>query len=137
MNEWEQFEHDLAETLGLQRVPGSGNQWHSKLDVRGKDTLWSLKYTERDTGLRLDKKTLVEAIVATGGIGGTGGIPIWANRIEGLDDFVTMRLSDWISFILSESPFKIPASKSEERKKRASVPQLLREPEDPHGWPVE
>lgn len=126
MEKWEEFEHDLAKELGLQRVAGSGNQWHSKLDIRGKDTRWSLKYTE-EKGVNLTRATLAEAILACGGIGGTGETPVWAVRLEGMDDFVMMRLSDWKAFFLENSAFRIESSRTQDRRARAKTPQLMRE----------
>lgn len=126
MDNWEVFEHDLAEELGIQRVPGSGSQWHSKLDIQGKGTRWSLKYTD-EKGINLTRATLAEAILACGGIGGTGETPVWATRLNGMDDFVTMRLSDWKSFFMENNAFKIEQSKVQERRARAKTPQLMRE----------
>jgi hypothetical protein len=119
-----QFEQELADELGLKRVGGSGSGWSSKLDVRGKETRWSLKATA-DDGFRLDRKTIQEALQATGGIGGTGETPIWAVRIS-LGDFIVMRKEDWIRF-MTEDSFSIQPSGSEQRRNRAKVPQLLRE----------
>jgi hypothetical protein len=127
MNIGTEFENDLASELGLQRVPGSGNQWHAKLDVKGRGTRWSLKATS-DDGFRVSHSMIMEAIFATEGIGGTGEIPVWAIRLGTGDDFIIMRKQDWIRFMKDEG-FSIPKSKSEERRQRAATPQLLREEE--------
>lgn len=123
MNIGTEFEMELADELGLERVAGSGSGWSSKLDVRGRNTRWSLKATS-DDGFRVDIKMLREADSVCGGIGGTGETPIWAVRINP-GDFIIMRKEDWIRF-MKEDSFSVPLSKSEERRKRASVPQLLR-----------
>jgi hypothetical protein len=129
LKEWEEFEHDLAAELGLRRVPGSGNQWSHTLDVSGRGTRWSLKYTEKE-GYRLSKKDINEAVSATDGIGGTREVPIWAVRLAGADDdFIIMRKGDWISFLL-ENSFTIPQTKAQERRARGRVPQLMRGTED-------
>jgi hypothetical protein len=125
MSDWMEFEEDLAEELGVQRVPGSGSQWHSKLDIKGKGTLWSLKCTGKE-GFRIDKKMLLEAILATGGVGGTGDIPVWAVRLLGIEDFIIMRKDDFKTLV-SDGSFTIEPSKSQERRNRSRVPQLLRE----------
>jgi hypothetical protein len=124
MNIGTEFEHDLARELGLQRVPGSGNRWFAKLDIRGRGTRWSLKATD-DNGFRVDEGMLDEAINACESIGGTGETPVWAVRIRA-GDFIIMRADDWIRFMKEES-FSIPQTKSEERRARSKVPQLLRE----------
>ena len=126
MNDWEVFEHDLADDLGLRRVPGSGNQWSHKLDVSGRGTRWSLKYTEKD-GYRLSAHDINEALSATAS---SGEVPIWAVRLENAeDDFIIMRKSDWVSFLI-ERTFSIPQTKAQERRSRSRVPQLLREEND-------
>lgn len=131
MSKWEEFENDLAKELGLNRVAGSGNQWYSKLDVQGKDTRWSLKFTEQtDKNLIITRQTIAEAILATGGIGGGGEIPIWATRLEGFGDFVTMRLEDWKSFFIGKTGFTITPTKTQERREKARTPRLLQEDTD-------
>jgi hypothetical protein len=117
------FEFELAEELGLQRVPGSGNKWANKLDVKGKGTRWSLKATGK-SGFRVGAAMLAEALHVTEGIGGTGETPVWAVRVkEG--DFVIMRLDDWVKLVRDEG-FSIKPTKTEEKRRRASTPQLLR-----------
>lgn len=125
MNIGTEFELDLANELGLKRVAGSGNQWSSKLDVRGKSTRWSLKAT-LNTGFRIGKDMLDEAVNVVGGIGGTGETPIWAVRLVDVEDFIIMRKSDWIRF-MKEEEFSIKQTGAEKRRHTASVPQLLRE----------
>lgn len=118
-----QFEDDLAAELGVQRVPGSGNQWHSKMDVYGRDMRWSLKATEKN-GYRLDEEFFEECLRATGGLHGTGETPMWALRFP-FGDFVIMRKDDFIS---TSGEFTVPTStRAQERKNRSTVPQLLRE----------
>ena len=61
-------EHDLAAKLsGGSRVPGSGNQWHSKGDVKSDSLLVECKTTEK-ASYRLSLDTLktaeLEAIMA-------------------------------------------------------------------------
>lgn len=123
MNIGTEFEEELANELGLKRVGGSGNGWSSKLDIRGRATRWSLKATD-ESGFRVDGNMLKEAVLVCESIGGTGETPIWAVRVkEG--DFIIQRAEDWIRF-MKDGEFSIPASKSEQRKARSKVPQLLR-----------
>jgi hypothetical protein len=119
-----QFELDLAKELGLNRVPGSGNQWYAKLDVSGKGTRWSLKATGKK-GFRVDDEFVEEAVAGLQ----HDEVPMWAVRIEEVGDFVMMRKEDWIRE-RKEKTFTIPATKAEERRSRAKVPQLMREAND-------
>ena len=127
MNIGTKFEKELADELGLKRVSGSGSGWSSKLDVRGRNTRWSLKATGED-GFRLDGNMLREADSVCGGIGGTGETPIWAVRILS-GDFIIQRKEDWIRFIKEDS-FSVPQTKAEERKAIAKTPQLMRDKSD-------
>lgn len=128
MNIGTEFENELAKELGLKRVPGSGNQWHNKLDVKGRGTRWSLKATG-DSGFRIDASMLREAIDACGGIGGTGETPVWAVRIPD-GDFIIMRSEDWIRFMKEDAEFSIPQSSAEKRRSRARQTQLGRNAND-------
>ena len=125
MNIGTEFEHDLADELGLKRVAGSGNQWSSKLDVRGKGTRWSLKATLNNR-FTINEEMLTEAVNVVGGIGGTGETPIWAVRLVDVEDFIIMRKSDWIRF-MKEEEFVVKQTGAEKRRHTASVPQLLRD----------
>jgi len=118
-----EFENDLAKELGLKRVPGSGNRWFAKLDIRGRGTRWSLKATG-DSGFRVDEGMLMEAVNACESIGGTGEIPVWAVRTS-IGDFIIQRKEDWIRFMREET-FSVPQTKSQERRSRSKIPQLLR-----------
>lgn len=124
MNIGTQFELDLAKDLGLKRVAGSGNQWHNKLDVKGKGTRWSLKATEA-SGFRVDGAMLHEAVIATEGIGGGGETPIWAVRVDE-GDFIIMRKDDWIRFMKEDAEFSVPQTNAEKRRARANQTQLGR-----------
>lgn len=54
-----QQEKQTAKELGGKRQPGSGNQWHSKGDVKSGKLLIECKVTEGE-GYRLTKKDLKE-----------------------------------------------------------------------------
>ena len=128
MNIGTEFELDLAKRLGLKRVPGSGNKWHNKLDIKGRGTRWSLKATG-DSGFRVDSSMLSEAIVSCEGIGGSGETPVWAVRISD-GDFIIMRAEDWIRFMKDDSDFSVPATNAEKRRARARQTQLGRNAND-------
>lgn len=125
------FEKDLAEEFGLQQVPGSGSVWHSKLDLVGHGIRWSLKFTTKKV-CPLRYEDFEEAIDACEGPGGDGSIPIWAARIEPLnEDLIVLRKNDFklmqagyskLLNIIDEDRPQVAA-----RKARARKPELLRE----------
>lgn len=122
-----QFEIDLAKELGIKRVPGSGNQFHSKLDLHGKGARWSLKATEKASA-SIKVADIIEAINACYNIVGDGSIPLWAYRIQG-HDMVMMRKEDFIEYQRGELELietKVD-DKYEQRSARANTPRLLRE----------
>lgn len=130
------FERELAEELGLSLVPGSGNQWWAKLDLKGVRARWSLKYTESNS-FPLRRVDFEEALDATTGLQGDGSTSIFAVRMEGLpDDFVMMWKNDFIQMQAGELKFvgEDPTpKKSEVRRARSRVPVLMREMEDENG----
>ena len=125
------FEKELATEFGLKQVPGSGAVWHSKLDIHGNDARWSLKSTDL-VSFPITLTDIREAFEACYGPGGDGSIPLFAVRMQQIDeDFVVMRKEDFIAFhaddlklINSDERPQVAA-----RKKRARTPELLREEE--------
>ena len=118
------FEKEFAREMGLDPVPGSGNQWHSKLDLKGFGARWSLKWTGKKTYV-LSSSTLDEAQAATGDpAGGTGELPLWAFDVDG-EWYVLTRAKDF-KRITSEELVLTRESKSESKRRRSSVPQLFR-----------
>ncbi len=128
-NQGRQFEKDLAEEFGLKQVPGSGSVWHSKLDIKGNDFRWSLKYTEKNQ-VPISFADILEALEACYGAGGDGSTPIWAMRIP-VGDYIILSKEDfkaiqngWIKIINEDNP------KVEQRKAKARTPELLRDDGD-------
>jgi hypothetical protein len=113
------FETDLAVAFGVDVTPGSGNQWHSKLDLKGKGVRISAKASRKH--VVVDNDLIDEAVIGCD----DGTIPLWAFRIPA-GDFIMLDIDDFKSFMAGEIEFDIPHTKSEERKARARVPQLLR-----------
>jgi hypothetical protein len=122
-----QFEEDLAHEFGLKLVPGSGNQFHSKLDLHGKGARWSLKATEKASA-SIKAEDIDEAIRACYNVVGDGSIPLWAYRIKG-HDMVMMRKEDFLEFQRGELELTntIVDGKYQQRAARAMVPRLLRD----------
>lgn len=126
-----QFEDDFAEQMGLQRVPGSGNQWHSKMDVRGKGALWSLKATKH-ASFSLKHEDWIELLTATYGMDGDGRVPFMAIRIYAEDDpidLVVMTTDDFRAIASGDYQY-VQESRVEAKRRRADIPELLREEGD-------
>ena len=126
-----EFEDDLALEFGLDVVPGSGNQWHSKLDLQGNEARWSLKFTLQNQ-FPLTYNDLVEAIKACEGTGGDGAMPLWAVRFGvSDDDFIILRKDDFKRLAAGELELVNEAKpKAAQRKAKARVPRLLRNEDD-------
>ena len=124
------FEEDFAEEMGLQRVPGSGNQWHSKMDVRGRGALWSLKSTKHKS-FSLKHDDWLELLTATYGMDGDGRDPFMAARIYAEDDPLDLVImtTDQFKELASGDYQYVQQSKVEAKRKLASIPELLREEE--------
>lgn len=122
------FEAEFAAEMGLERVPGSGNQFHSKLDETGFGARWSLKATIFKS-FPLSTELIDEAVEATvSAVGGTGELPLWAIRLEDNSeyDLVVMRKADF-KRITSEGITLSSNTKAEERRARASMTILERQ----------
>jgi len=122
-----QFEKDLAGEFGLELVPGSGNQFHSKLDLQGKEARWSLKATDKASA-SIKISDIKEAIAACYNIVGDSSIPMWAYRIQD-HDMVMMRKEDFIELQRGELELINTQvdEKYQQRAARANMPRLLRE----------
>lgn len=122
--EWERI---WAEKIGGKVVPGSGNQWYAKLDVRGQSITWSNKWTGNKS-FSITDQMLKEIRQATLAAGGNGSIGAMAVRIESVGDVVVMPADDFLELMKSK-PI-IQAEKADNRRATARVPQLLREIDD-------
>jgi hypothetical protein len=125
------FEKDFAEAFGAELQPGSGNQWYAKLDVRGREILWSLKHTTGKS-ITITRKILREAIQEATKIGSQGAIPGIAADVEN-EIFIVMRAQDF-AMILAEDIRIVTAERAEVKRARAMTPLALRrEEEDESG----
>lgn len=126
---WQDHEDDLAEKIGLDKTPGSGALPWRKLDLDGRGTKWSLKFTEKES-FRVSHDMIREAEEHTFGLGGGGEIPMWAVRLQNdQHDFVIMQLDDFLT-LFREGVKLAKGKKSEERRRLASVPILLRDDDE-------
>lgn len=124
-----QFEREFAKLIGGELVPGSGSQWHAKLDVGGTSILWSLKWSSAE-GVHVTPATIAEAVEAVHGPGGKGRgmVPGIAVSAAG-EPFVVQRLSDYLATLSSDDPIVLPSTKARQRRSRASKTALERREE--------
>lgn len=96
----DEWETELARRISGKKVPGSGAKWHSKLDVRGRGTIWSAKATEA-ASFRVDADMLREmrSSVGTPGALGIDITPILGVRLGGGEEVVVIQLDDFLSLI--------------------------------------
>lgn len=125
MNPGLKYEKDFARKIGGKIVPGSGNKWYAKLDVRSSSIIWSCKYTSK-VSFSLTKDILYEAWRAAIGPGGSGTIPALAINIESADEeVVVLRLSDFLSLLQDERKLFEPTGKSK-KMLQSAVPKFRR-----------
>lgn len=95
------WEPVFARSIGAELIKMSGAGF-SKLDVRGKLVLWSLKWAGRARSFVFKDEYMDEALAAIHGPGGVGGetIPGVAFKTEG-DEYVIFRKDDAI-YLMSE-----------------------------------
>lgn len=121
------YEAEIADRFGGEVVEGSGNQPFAKLDVSGQKILLSCKHTVHES-YRLTAEVVDEAIRAIDAPGGLGGdtIPGVAVGIEGEQDLIVLRLSDFLRIVMDDVKLATP-SKGEARQQRARKPALFRD----------
>lgn len=129
INSGTEFEKEMEKELGLTRVPGSGNQWYSKLDLIGKAARWSLKYTSSKS-YRLTQSDVDEAVEATQSLTGDARVPLMLIRLEDEEyDLVVIRKRDffaWQNREIDLSGIEEKIKPSDIRRARSKVPALLR-----------
>lgn len=115
------YEHKFAKVFGVEPVKGSGNQWYVKLDVGVRQLVCSLKHTGKSS-LTVTRAILAEALQYAGR---KGSIGIVAVDIAG-EDFVIIRTDDFAALLEEDEGF-VPVPKNEQKRRRASIPEILRE----------
>lgn len=127
----DEWETELARRISGKKVPGSGAKWHSKLDVRGRGTIWSAKATEA-ASFRVDADMLREmrGSVGTPGALGIDVTPILGVRLGGGEEVVVIQLDDFLSLIDSHGPDASDKQTSIKPIQRNRSAQLFRESND-------
>ena len=120
------WEKRLAEMLGGKLQPGSGNKFFARSDVAGKGILASAK--ANPTTRRAWFQTRRELAEAVDYAAGTGDIPLLALKDEDGEEFVVMRMADFVGVLtgVADGSLTIPESKGEAKRRTADTPLLLR-----------
>jgi hypothetical protein len=120
------FERFWAKVFGTEPQPGSGNQWFAKLDVADGSITWSLKWTSKDSH-SISKELLREADKAIYDNGDNSIPGIAISLANGEEVIVTLRASDFLRLIQSDQARYITPTKSEQKRRLAGTPALLRD----------
>jgi hypothetical protein len=120
------FEKFWASIFGKEPTKGSGNGWIVKLDVADGSITWSCKFTTHRT-ITITKELLREAEQAVYA-NGDNSIPGLAIAFDNGDEvIIAMKASDFVRILSTSGAAYIVPSKGEQKRKRASVPSLLRD----------
>lgn len=120
------YEIDVAEALGLNLVPGSGNKASDLSDTKG-----LLRISCKSTKKRTWGETLRQLAEAVDLAHGTGETPALAvEDPETGDRVVIFRLGDAAEFLSYESQIERRPSRAESVKSASLLPALLRGVED-------
>lgn len=117
------FEVEVNQTLGLQDVAGSGNQWNDRSDGKGRIRVSSKSESKRTWGRT--RSQLAEAVELAQGTGETPALAVEDPEdgarliIFRIEDFAALHAEGW------EIPSK--PSKGDARRARAAVPAFLRD----------
>lgn len=126
-----EFEDEFTERHGLKPVPGSGSQWHSKLDARGKGARWSLKATA-DASYRVKPEDIFELLSAhapgSDGAMRLMGIKIGAGTPQ--ETVVVLMLEDDFTEIATGELELVTEDRTQAKRRLAATPELLREADD-------
>lgn len=128
------FETFWAKFFGKEPTRGSGNQWHTKLDVNSISILFNLKHSREDKlrfGRYRLRDLLREAEVAINGPGGSGGSTVAAAALsEDGEVYVVFRGHDFLRMAQTGDIQYIVPSKGEQKRARSRIPALLREEDE-------
>ena len=123
------FEKVWAGILGVKPTKGSGNKWYAPMDVGDGSILWSLKHSEKDI-LRFGSYKMSNLMCeAEDAVSSPNVIPGVATSEAG-EAFVTLRASDFVLLCQTGEYQYISPSRAEMKRKRGSIPALLRDEEE-------
>jgi hypothetical protein len=116
------YEHRVREALGGRLVAGSGNQWHSRGDVRGR-LLASAKAESQKSWSRVREQLREAKDMAFG----TGAHPMLALLEDDGDEIVVMYLTDFAQALADGVPGDGGLSRGDLVRQRADTPTMLRD----------
>ncbi len=122
-----EFEEEFAGRYGLRAVPGSGNQWHGKLDAAGRGARWSLKATA-DRGYRITPRDILE-LLAANAPGQDGLMRLMGIKTAATTEFpvvLVVMLEDDFKQISTGKVELFTETKVDAKRRLASIPELLR-----------
>ncbi len=120
-----QYEKEFSKKHGFDPVPNSGATPFWKLDVDGKQILFSLKHTV-NASISLKHEDLDEAKEAVYGIGGVGMdyTPAMVLSMKG-EEYAVLRVDDLVKLLEQKIEFS-PNKKKAQNVNDANIPGLLK-----------
>lgn len=124
------FEQEIAQEFGLRNSFASGSFWFDPLDINGRGTRWSAKYT-RNKSFPLSQALVDEAVEDTSGPGADGSIPIWVVRLQSPQyDLIVLQKEDFKLLLEQDFSLTIEPRKSEIKRQKLNLPILMREEDE-------
>lgn len=117
------FEGLVNRLLGLVPMPGSGNKWHARGDGAGGGIRVESK-AEQKRSWALTKR---QVALAEEQAHGSGDVAVLAVLDDDEQAYVIMTLSSFARIRTELQPVEISESRADARRRRASVPALLRD----------
>lgn len=120
------WERELARLVGGRLQKGSGNRCYAKLDVAGRQIIWSAKHTD-DLSFRLSRADFDEARQAVMGPSGIDPtiMPILGIHMGDNTMLASLDLMELIAWI-REPPEIIAPTKRDQLRATAKVPPMMR-----------
>ena len=120
-----EFEDHVAELIGGEVVPNSGQGRYAKMDARGLGIVWSCKWTKH-LSRSITPVEFAEVERAVHGPGGYGDQTLPGMAI-GMDDFVVFAMEPkyFMDFVTREAP-TVQVGKAEARRIHANDTPLMR-----------
>ena len=119
------FERFWAKFFGREPIKGSGNQWHSPMDVGTIGILFNLKHWRNDK-LRFGRYNVSDLLKEADEAAGLDKVGALATSEDG-EVLVTFRGSDFLRMAQTGDIKFLTASKGDQKRARSRIPSLLRD----------